>query len=64
MIADINNIFGNSKINEVFSADGLSALANVEFYRMYIFYTLSFKTLAFFILLRKAINMDSNISRV
>ena len=64
MIEDINNIFENSKINEVFSTKGLSALANIEFYRMYIFYTLAFKTLAFFILLRTAINMDSNIPKV
>ena len=64
MIADIKNIFGDSKINEVFSADGLTALENFEFYRMYIFYALVIKTLAFFVLLKKTMSLDKENSTV
>ena len=59
VVADLKGLFGDSKVGEVFSADGLSAFANMEFYKMYIFYILLFKTLIFLYLLVLANRMDN-----
>jgi hypothetical protein len=64
VVADIKGIFSNSKVDEVFSSDGLSTLFKVEFYKMYIFYILLGKTGVFLYLLKKVININSNQIKV
>jgi hypothetical protein len=38
VVADVDSLFTNSNIGEIFSAGGLSAFENFPFYRSYIFY--------------------------
>ena len=40
MLADVVDIFANSQLGNVFSADGLSSFANIEFWVYWIFYIL------------------------
>ena len=58
IITDLKGIFSDSKIDEVFSGEGLSALLSVEYYRLYIFYVLVFKTAVFLVCLKVAHNRD------
>jgi hypothetical protein len=58
VVEDLNGLFTNSKVGEVFSLDGASALANMQYYKFVMFYVLVFKTLVFFNMLKKANNLD------
>ena len=58
VVEDLKGIFADSKVEEVFSSQGITALANMEYYKMYIFYILCFKTLLYLYLLRVARRID------
>ena len=64
VVEDLKGLFFDSKVDEVFSADGLSAFANAEVYKMYMFYILLIKTFVYLYLLKKALQMDSKIIQV
>ena len=57
-------MFSDSKVEEVFSSEGISALLSVEFYRMYMFYLLIFKTLGFLYCLKLASNLEQAASKI
>ena len=58
IVADLKGLFGNSKLGEVFSADGLSAFLDVEFHKLYIFYVACFNTFLFLYALKVAFRKD------
>jgi NADH:ubiquinone oxidoreductase subunit 6 (subunit J) len=45
IVADIDGLFVNTKLAEIFSLAGLSALANFPFWKSYIFYIFAGSTL-------------------
>jgi hypothetical protein len=57
-VSDLKGLFVNSKISEVFSAKGVDALINVEFWNLIIFYFYVAKTILFFIFLKKGYDLD------
>jgi hypothetical protein len=47
MMASVMDIFANSKLGNVFSADGFSSFANIEFWVYWIFYILMILTIMY-----------------
>jgi hypothetical protein len=45
LVADIDGLFTSTKLQQIFSLAGLSALANFPFYKSYIFYVFAGSTL-------------------
>ena len=58
VVNDINGLFSDSKIDEVFSDDGLGNLLRMKFWEFPIFYVLLLKTLLFVLLLLKGKQLD------
>jgi hypothetical protein len=58
MVDDINNLFTNSLVGEVFSTEGLSAISNMHFYIFPMFYILIFKIVFYLYFLNKVIKID------
>jgi hypothetical protein len=57
-VEDLKGLFIDSKVEEVFSLSGASALVNMQFHKFVMFYVIIFKTLVFFYMLKKANNLD------
>jgi uncharacterized membrane protein YfhO len=58
MVDDINSLFTNSFVGEVFSTEGLSTFSNMQFYIFPMFYILIFKIFFYLYFLNKAIKID------
>jgi hypothetical protein len=58
VVEDLKGLFVNSKVGEVFSLDGATALANMQYYKFVMFYLLVFKILVFFYMHKKSNNLD------
>ena len=62
---DVLGLFRDSRIEEVFSSEGLGALAGMRFWEFPVFYILSFKTFVYIFLVLKGRAMDlRDLSRV
>ena len=59
VVEDLKGLFSDSKVEEVFSGEGVSALFKMEFYKMYIFYILCIKTLAYLLLVKSLWKQES-----
>ena len=58
LVEDTDDFFGDNKLDEVFSGEGLAALREFQFHRMYVFYVLLIKTVSFLWLMKVADRMD------
>ena len=64
VVEDLKGLLSDSKVDEVFSSEGISALLSVEFYRMYMFYILIFKTFGFLYCIKVAWRLESEQARI
>ena len=58
IVNDINGLFKDSKMNEVFSSDGLSTFLDMNYWEFPVFYIMVFKTFIFLYCLFKGSSLD------
>ena len=63
VVDDLKGLFRDSKVEEVFSSEGVSALLKIQFQKMYIFYVLCAKSLAYVILVRYSWMKEKKLKR-